>query len=254
MISPRSNLWGLRLHLEIEAGRLAYRDRNAFICDTRHAAFPVNEILSKDYAARLRNEIRRDRVADHLPPPLMRKSDTVYLTVVDRDRNCVSFINSVYWGFGSTQSLADLWHHASKSRHGFFARSCSPQCDRTGQAPPPHDHARARLEGWSAIPLLWGHGGRLSTFRTYARIDRYRGLRTRSQEAIDQPRVFYSLGDTQVERGVPIGTVEGLRKLGHRLVEATEPLGGGQMIKIDWSEGVLIGGSDARMDGCALGY
>jgi gamma-glutamyltranspeptidase/glutathione hydrolase len=62
------------------------------------------------------------------------------------------------------------------------------------------------------------------------------------------------LGDTQVERSVPLDTVEGLKKLGHRVVEAIEPHGGGQMIKIDWSEGVLIGGSDARMDGCALGY
>jgi gamma-glutamyltranspeptidase / glutathione hydrolase len=74
------------------------------------------------------------------------------------------------------------------------------------------------------------------------------------QEAIDQPRVFYSQGETQVERGVPIDAVEGLRKLGHRVVPAPEPLGGGQMIKVDWSEGVLIGGSDPRMDGCALGY
>jgi gamma-glutamyltranspeptidase/glutathione hydrolase len=74
------------------------------------------------------------------------------------------------------------------------------------------------------------------------------------QEALDQPRVFYSLGDTQVERGVPADVVEALRRFGHRVVPAPEPLGGGQMIKLEWSEGVLIGGSDPRMDGCALGY
>jgi len=74
------------------------------------------------------------------------------------------------------------------------------------------------------------------------------------QEAIDQPRVFYSMGETQVERGVPVDAVEKLRNLCHRVVQPTDALGGGQMIKIDWSEGVLIGGSDARMDGCALGY
>lgn len=243
-----------RLHLEIEAGRLAYRDRDAFVCDTRHAAFPVNEILSKDYAARLRNEIRRDRVADHLPPPLMRKSDTVYLTVVDRDRNCVSFINSVYWGFGSTRVSPTYGITLQNRGMGFSLDPAHPNVIGPGKRPLHTIMPGLALKDGRPFLCYGVMGGDYQPFGHTHVLTGIVDFGLDPQEAIDQPRVFYSLRDTQVERGVPIDTVEGLRKLGHRLVEATEPLGGGQMIKIDWSEGVLIGGSDARMDGCALGY
>jgi gamma-glutamyltranspeptidase/glutathione hydrolase len=74
------------------------------------------------------------------------------------------------------------------------------------------------------------------------------------QAALDNPRVFF-LGDkTEVERGVPPAAVEGLKRRGHDTVIRPAPLGGGQMIRIDWDRGVLIGASDHRKDGCAIGY
>ena len=57
-----------------------------------------------------------------------------------------------------------------------------------------------------------------------------------------------------VERGVPAATVAGLEARGHDVAVRPSPLGGGQAIRIDWQRGVLIGGSDPRKDGCALGY
>ena len=57
-----------------------------------------------------------------------------------------------------------------------------------------------------------------------------------------------------MESGVPEQTVTELKALGHKVVEAEKPLGGGQAILIDWETGVLTGGSDPRKDGCALGY
>jgi gamma-glutamyltranspeptidase/glutathione hydrolase len=74
------------------------------------------------------------------------------------------------------------------------------------------------------------------------------------QAAIDHPRMFYEGDSTVVERGVPAATVAGLTSRGHDVALRPAPLGGGQAIVIDWKRGVLIGGSDPRKDGCAIGY
>jgi gamma-glutamyltranspeptidase/glutathione hydrolase len=74
------------------------------------------------------------------------------------------------------------------------------------------------------------------------------------QTAIDHPRMFYEGETTLVERGIPAATVAGLKARGHQVTVRDSPWGGGQAIVIDWARGVLIGGSDPRKDGCALGY
>ena len=74
------------------------------------------------------------------------------------------------------------------------------------------------------------------------------------QEAIDAPRFHVENGTLMVERPVPTSTRQALARLGHRVVEAVTPIGGAQMIYVDRRRGVLQGASDARKDGCALGY
>ena len=75
------------------------------------------------------------------------------------------------------------------------------------------------------------------------------------QQAIDAPRFFFEGEQTRSSRrGTPPATIEGLNARGHDVVIAPSPWGGGQTIKIDWDRGVLIGGSEPRKDGCALGY
>ena len=74
------------------------------------------------------------------------------------------------------------------------------------------------------------------------------------QQAIDAPRVFYVDEVTEVECGVPEASVAGLNLAGTRSCSVGLPLGGGQGIVIDWEKGTLIGGSDPRKDGCAIGY
>ena len=74
------------------------------------------------------------------------------------------------------------------------------------------------------------------------------------QEAIDAPRFMPRLGEVQVEDGISASARAALAAKGHRLVPPPEPLGGGQAIVIDRKRGVLIGGSDPRKDGMALGY
>jgi gamma-glutamyltranspeptidase/glutathione hydrolase len=91
-----------RFHLAIEAGRLAYRDRDLAIADPAQAEVPVETLLSADYAAEQRAAIDPERALADLPPsPFPDHGNTVYISVVDADRNAVSFINSVFDDFGS---------------------------------------------------------------------------------------------------------------------------------------------------------
>ena len=91
-----------RLHLEIEAMRLAYRDRSAMLGDPDFENIPVVEWLSEDHASAERARIDINKRMPNIPPTnLPRHNDTVYLTVVDKDRNAVSFINTLFSSFGS---------------------------------------------------------------------------------------------------------------------------------------------------------
>ena len=74
------------------------------------------------------------------------------------------------------------------------------------------------------------------------------------QEALDCPRAFHAGAQIEVERGLSPQTLEGLSARGHKVSEAVLPHGGGQGIVIDEAEGVLMGGSDPRKDGAAIGY
>lgn len=74
------------------------------------------------------------------------------------------------------------------------------------------------------------------------------------QMALDMPRVFYQNGVLEVESSVPEDVIHDLEKLGHRVGPPKDPLGGGQVVLIDWEKQTLTGASDPRKDGCALGY
>ncbi len=253
-LSNLAPMSALRLHLEIEAGRLAYRDRDAFVCDSAKFAVPVDELLCKDYAAKLRKEIHFDRMIQGLPSPLMRKSDTVYISVVDRDRNCVSFINSVYWGFGSTRVSPRYGITLQNRGLGFSLDPDSPNAMHPGKRPLHTIMPGMALKEGRPFCCYGVMGGDYQPFGHAHVLTGLLDFGLDAQETIDQARVFYWRGDTQVESAVPTAALQGLAERGHHIVPAPDPLGGGQMIQLDWTEGVLIAGSDSRLDGCALGY
>src|SRR5687767_6684118 len=89
-------------HTLIEATKIAFADRNRYIADPAFSKVPVVELLSKDYAAKRRALINPDKALESPPPGEINVgSDTTYFTVVDKDGNAVSFINSLFYAFGS---------------------------------------------------------------------------------------------------------------------------------------------------------
>ena len=243
-----------RFHLMIEAGRLAYRDRDALIGDPDHVDVPVERLLSMDYANRLRKEIDPRRAMTKLVPPLLQPADTVYLTVVDRDRNAVSLINSVYFSFGSGVV-------APKSGVWLQNRGASFRLDpRHPNAIAPRKRPMHTIMPGMAVSdgrALMPYGVMGGDFQPFGHVHLLTNMLDFDmdpQAALDGPRVFPDQGMVEVERGVDAKTVKGLETKGHRCVVPEAPHGGGQAILIDWKAGTLTAGSDPRKDGCALGY
>ena len=245
-----------RLHYEIEAARLAYHDRNNLVSDPAQVDVPVDILLSQAYAENLRARIRPDRAIAELPPsPVPAHADTVYLCVVDRDRNAVSFINSLYHPFGS----------------GYMAPKSGVLLQNRGQSfstDPEHANCIAprKRPMHTIIPGMVLKGGRtVMPFGVMGAMYQPMGhahfltnlfdFGLDLQESLDLPRVFSPPeGPVEVERTVPPEAVEGLEARGHTVIPAVKPIGGGQAIWIDWDEGILTGASEPRKDGCALGY
>jgi gamma-glutamyltranspeptidase/glutathione hydrolase len=244
-----------RLHLEAEATRLAFRDRNACLADPAAVDVPVRRLLDKDYAAQLRGQIDPERALTDLPPPLLAEhTDTVYLTVVDRDRNVVSFINSVFDSFGSGLACPEtgvLFHNRGKS---FSLDPAHPNVIAPGKRPM-HTiiPALAFEDGRPTIAfgVMGGHYQPVGHAHVLTNLVDF-GLDP--QAAIDAPRAFAQDGELRLERGISRAAAAALAQRGHKVVPAGKPLGGGQMIVVDHARGVLIGGSDPRKDGLALGY
>ncbi|MFQ5849605.1 MAG: gamma-glutamyltransferase [Candidatus Binatia bacterium] len=245
-----------RLHLEIEAARLAYRDRNGLIADPKKAQVPVEWLLSDDHAADLRGAILKDRVMDELPPPhFPAHGNTVYLCVVDHDRNAVSFINSLFQSFGAGLVSPRTGVLLQNRGCGFVLYSGHPNCIAPRKRPL-HTIIPGMLAKDGRVVMPFGVMGAdyQPTGHTHL-LTNLIDFGLDLQQAIDLPRVFPTEeGVVEVESGVSRAIVAGLRKLGHKTCRPTRPLGGGQAIWIDWEQGVLTGGSDPRKDGCALGY
>jgi gamma-glutamyltranspeptidase/glutathione hydrolase len=244
-----------RLHLEIEAGRLAYRDRNALIADPAHARVPVAHLLSAEYADGLRGHIRPDRAMAALPAPgSIGGKDTVYLCVVDGQRNVASFINSTYWSFGSGLVAPKSGVVLHNRGLGFSLDPNHPSCIAPMKRPFHTIIPGMLVKDGRAMMPFGVMGGSYQPFGHVHLLTNMLDHGMDPQAAIDCPRVFHDGTTAVVETGVPDASVAGLASRGHAVARATEPLGGGQAILIDWARGLLTGGSDPRKDGCALGY
>ena len=181
--------------------------------------------------------------------------DTVYLTVVDAQRNCCSFINSLYAGFGSGIVAGDTGVCLPSRGACFVLEDGHPNCVGPHKRPlntiiP----ALALRDGkpWLCYGVMGGHmqpQGHLQVLCSL--VDFGMG----PQQAIEAPRFCHFAGlQVAVEHPAYEVVADGLRAKGHELVEEPGLYGGGQLIAIDPETGTLAAGSDPRKDGCAVGY
>ncbi len=247
-----------RLHRHIEAARLVYRDRDAFAADPAQVEVLIARLLDPAYLAGLRALISPDRALPDLPAPgeamLPPHRDTVYLCVVDRDGNACSFINSLFQSFGSgilAERSGVMLHNRG---FGFRLQRGHPNCIAPGKRPM-HTIIPAMLtrDGAAVMPfgVMGGHFQPMGQTLVLSNLLEY-GLDI--QQAFDLPRLFPYAGKLEIERGIPADVVERLAAMGHQPGVVVRPHGGGQGIWIDHERGCLVGGSDPRKDGMALGY
>lgn len=244
-----------RLHRLIEATKLAYRDRNAFVGDPGFSNIPLDVLLSKDYAKELAAGIDPDRAATDLPPAGMpRHDDTVYISVVDEDGNACSFINSLFKSFGSGIVAAKSGVVLQNRGYGFVLEDGHPNRIEPRKRPL-HTiiPGMAVKDGRAVMPfgVMGGHYQPVGHAWTLSSMFDH-GLDP--QEAMDLPRLFAYEGVVETERGFDAATASELSRRGHDVHRVAGPHGGGQAIWIDHQNGTLAGGSDPRKDGIALGY
>jgi gamma-glutamyltranspeptidase / glutathione hydrolase len=249
-------------HTLIEATKIAFADRNRHIADPAFAKLPVAQLLSKDYAATRRALIDEARAID---PPAYGEfnlgADTTYFTVIDKDRNAVSFINSIFNAFGSGIVAGDTGIMLHNRGTGFSLDPTHPNRYEPGKRPfTTLVPAMVTRDG----NLLMSYGVMGGDIQTQGHVQVLLNMVERGlnlQEAIDAPRVRYINGKgVMMEDELSAAVIQGLVERGHERVLPPNGLrhrifmGGGQAIMVDPATGALLGGSDSRKDGLALGY
>jgi gamma-glutamyltranspeptidase/glutathione hydrolase len=249
-------------HTLIEATKIAFADRNRYIADPAFSKSPVKELLSKDYAAKRRALIDPDKAIDAPAHGDLRTgSDTTYLSVVDKDRNAVSFINSIFNSFGSAVVAGDTGIVLHNRGSGFSLESGHPNQYAPGKRP---FHTLIPAMVFKDGGLLMSYGVMGGDVQPQGHVQVLVNLIDRGlnlQQAIDAPRVRYISGrGVMMEDGLTAPVIAELGRRGHERVLPGPGLthralmGGGQAILIDPATGTLSGGSDYRKDGLALGY
>jgi gamma-glutamyltranspeptidase/glutathione hydrolase len=247
-------------HVLIEATRQAFADRNRYVADPACVPVPVQGLLSKAYAAARRQEITLDHAGDYGPGNPLPFGNTVYISCVDRARNAVSLIHSVFEGFGSGVVAGDTGICLQNRGAGFVAAPAHPNALAPGKRPL-HTIIPAMILRHGQPWLCYGVMGADMQAQGHVQVAlNMIDFDMNVQEALEAPR-YRTLGGRLValERAIPHPVRRALEAMGHELLPYGElppgtPYGGGQAILIDHARSVLQGGSDHRKDGCAIGY
>lgn len=262
------------LHLMIEAKKLAFADRDAYLADRDFMAVSVQDLIDSRRVEKVRSRIRMDGadvVVDMLalgrtpsvsPPERGRagegtkQGDTEYVAAADREGNLVSFIQSNFMGFGSGAVEPETGIILQNRGHLFSLDERHPNCIA------PHKRCVHTLmpglilkdgKPYAALGLKGGHVQPQVQVQLIANLIDF-GMTP--QEAIAAPRFNHVEGlKVALEPEIAADLKGELSRRGHHVIGGNpESFGGAHMIVIDPVSGALVGGSDPRKGGCALGF
>jgi gamma-glutamyltranspeptidase/glutathione hydrolase len=252
-----------RLHLMVEAMRLAFADARYYIADPEHKPVPLDLLMSDAYLTERRAMISPQKAMQ--PPNFgrpLRSSDTIYLCAVDGEGNACSFINSLYMGFG-TGIVAKGTGIFLQNRGACFSLNADHPNALAGGKRPYHTIIPGMAMKNGELYCPFGvMGGYMQPQGHFQVISAMVDDDLNPQEALDRPRWCLTEGTASsvlaLEEGMPVKTMARLAELGHTVRPVSGRgrglFGDGHIIRRDPESGVLFGGSDPRKDGQVAAY
>jgi len=250
------------LHRLIEAKKLAFADLDAWLADPEKTDLPTSTIISKDYGKKQRGRIDLAEAADGVTSGINPSvdqfkgtGDTIYLTAADKDRNVVSFINSVFHAFGSGVVVPGTGV-VLQNRGALFSLDPEHPNRIEGRKRPYHTiiPGMAFKDGkpWLSFGVM---GGAMQPQGHTQVLLNMIEFEMNVQDAGEVARFRHTDGlEVMLESGIGPETVDELIRMGHQVNQSGGGFGGYQAIQIDWKRGVLIGGTDPRKDGLVAGW
>jgi gamma-glutamyltranspeptidase / glutathione hydrolase len=248
------------LHAMIEAKKLAYADMYRYVADQKFSRVPVEGMLSKDYAARRAKLINMAKAnCDVSPgePEFPTKGDTTYLTVVDRDGNMVSLIQSNFLEFGSGL-VPDRTGFALQNRGALFSLDPASPTALAGHKRPLHTIIpgfMSRGDERIAFGIMGGFNQAQAHAQFVANVVDFGMNIQAALEAARFSKHTFAGCDVEMEDRIEPGVRKALAERGHEIKvngSFSSDMGGGQAVRRDFSTGVNFGASDPRKDGAAI--
>ena len=258
--SPASPLGAFgppEMHKRIEAMKLAYSDVHAHVTDPRVYDVPVAQLLSKEYARKRAAQIDPNRANCEVKAGDPVGSNTTYLTVVDKDGNIASWIQSLYSGFGSKVTVEGMGF-ALQNRGASFNLDPKHPNVLAGGKRPFHTIIPAFMEKGDEHIGFGIMGGAVQPMAHAQFVSNYVDYGMSLQGALEAPRFFKNGApgcDVYIESRVPEATLQQLSERGHEIRigrEYVETMGRGQAILHNSKTGTNYAASDPRADGAAI--
>ncbi len=256
------------VHLMVEAKKLAYADRNTYAGDPSFVSWPLERLLSKEHAEEQRKRIDHNSAATtriDAPAPVAAGNDTAYSCIVDSEGNAVSYIHSIFAGFGSQFIVEGTGILMNNRATSFYIKEGHPNTIAPGKRT--MHTLNCYMVFKDDLPVIVGgtpgaDNQPQSNVQVLTSLIDY-GMEL--QQAVDAPRWNSTPGTNprtveddyvlQMEQDAPLPeeTIEGLQSKGHKITTTPADLFGRvNLLAIDHERGILAGASDPRADGEAI--